>query len=210
MKKLVMFALVATIGFTSFANASETKKMMGDAGKGKALSASCAACHGADGNSTNPEWPKLAGQGESYLIKQLTEYRNGKRMNAVMNGMAKAIKSDEDVMHLAAYYANSEAKSGQAKNKDIVAEGESIYRGGIAEAGVAACSACHGPTGSGNPSAKFPKVSGQHVKYSVTQLQYFKLGERNNDTGKMMRNMAKKMSTAQMEAVSEYMAGLRD
>ncbi|MEH6455085.1 MAG: c-type cytochrome [Cocleimonas sp.] len=209
MKKLVMFALVATIGLTSFANASEAKKM-GDADKGKALSASCAACHGADGNSSNPEWPKLAGQGESYLIKQLTEYRNGKRKNAVMNGMAAAIKSDEDVMHLAAYYANSKAKPGQAKNKDIVAEGESIYRGGIVEAGVAACSACHGPTGSGNPTAKFPKVSGQHAKYSLTQLQYFKSGERNNDTGKMMRNMAKKMSTAQMEAVSEYMAGLRD
>lgn len=210
MNKLVMFALVATIGLTSFTNASETKKMMGDAEKGKALSASCAACHGADGNSSNPEWPKLAGQGESYLIKQLTEYRNGKRKNAVMNGMAAGIKSDEDVMHLAAYYASSEAKPGQAKNKDIIAEGESIYRGGIVEAGVAACSACHGPTGSGNPTAKFPKISGQHAKYSLTQLQYFKSGERNNDTGKMMRNMAKKMSTAQMEAVSEYMAGLRD
>ena len=209
MKKLVMLVLAATIGLTSFANASEAKKM-GDAEKGKALSASCAACHGADGNSSNPEWPKLAGQGESYLIKQLTEYRNGKRKNAVMNGMAAGIKSDEDVMHIAAYYASVEAKPGQAKNKDIVVEGESIYRGGIVEAGVAACSACHGPTGSGNPAAKFPKVSGQHAKYSLTQLQYFKSGERNNDMGKMMRNLAKKMSTAQMEAVSEYMAGLRD
>ena len=209
MKKLVMFALVAIIGFTSFANASETKKM-GDAGKGKALSASCAACHGADGNSSNPEWPKLAGQSEAYLIKQLTEYRNGKRKNAVMNGMAAAIQSDEDVMHLATYYANSEAKPGEAKNKDIVVEGQSIYRGGIVEACVAACSACHGPTGSGNPAAKFPKVSGQHAKYSTMQLQYFKSGERNNDSGKMMRNLAKKMSTAQMEAVSEYMSGLRD
>ena len=145
MKKLVMFALAATIGLTTFANASEAKKM-GDADKGKALSASCAACHGADGNSSNPEWPKLAGQSESYLIKQLTEYRNGKRKNAVMNGMAAGIESDEDVMHLAAFYANSEAKPGEAKNKDIIAEGESIYRGGIAEAGVAACSACHGNT----------------------------------------------------------------
>ncbi len=204
-----MLALVITIGLASFANASEEKKM-GDADKGKALSASCAACHGADGNSSNPEWPKLAGQSESYLIKQLTDYRNDKRKNAVMSSMAKAIKSDEDVLHLAAFYANSEAKEGQAKNKDIVSEGESIYRGGIVEAGVAACSACHGPTGKGNPTAKFPKVSGQHATYALAQLQLFKSGERNNDTGKMMRNMAKKMSTAQMEAVSEYMAGLRD
>ena len=204
-----MLALVVTIGLTSFANASEKKKM-GDADKGKALSASCAACHGADGNSSNPEWPKLAGQSESYLIKQLMDYRNDKRKNAVMSSMAKAIESDDDVLHLAAFYAKSAAKEGKAKNKDVVSEGESIYRGGIVEAGVAACSACHGPTGSGNPTAKFPMVSGQHATYAVTQLQLFKSGERNNDTGKMMRNMAKKMSTAQMEAVSEYMAGLRD
>ena len=209
MKKLVMLALVVTIGLTSLANASE-EKIMGDAEKGKALSTSCAACHGSDGNSSNPEWPKLAGQSESYLIKQLMDYRSDKRKNAVMSSMAKAIESDEDVLHLAAFYANSEAKEGKAKNKNIVADGESIYRGGIVEAGVAACSACHGPAGSGIPAAKFPKVSAQHATYSVIQLQLFKSGERNNDTGKMMRNMAKKMSTAQMEAVSEYMAGLRD
>lgn len=204
-----MFALVATIGFSSFAKADEAKKI-GDAEKGKALSVSCSACHGADGNSTNPEWPKLAGQNEAYLIKQLTEYRNDKRKNAVMTATAKAIASDEDVLHLAAYFASQTGKPGKAKNPEIVANGESIYRGGIVDAGVAACSACHGPTGSGNPTAKFPSVSGQHAKYALIQLQAFKSGERNNDTGKMMRNMAHKMSTAQMEAVAEYMAGLSD
>lgn len=209
MKKLVMFALASIIGLTGLANASETKKM-GDAEKGKTLSASCAACHGADGNSTNPEWPKLAGQSEAYLVKQLMEYRSNKRKNAVMNGMAAGIQSDQDVIDIAAYFASVKATPGKASNKELVAIGESIYRGGIVDAGVAACSACHGPTGSGNPTAKFPKVSGQHAKYSVIQLQAFKSGERNNDTGKMMRNMAKKMSTAQMEAVAEYMAGLRD
>lgn len=209
MKKLVILTLIVLNGFTSFANASEVKQL-GDTEKGKTLSASCAACHGADGNSTNPEWPKLAGQSESYLIKQLTEYRNDKRKNAVMSSMAKAIESDEDVLHLAAYYSNSSGTPGKAKDVALMSEGESIYRGGIVEAGVAACSACHGPTGSGNPAAKFPRVSGQHAKYALMQLQAFKSGERNNDTGKMMRNMAKKMSTAQMEAVSEYMAGLRD
>ena len=209
MKKLVMFALFSMIGFTSIANANDAKKM-GDVEKGKALSASCAACHGADGNSTNPEWPKLAGQGEAYLIKQLTEYRSGKRKNAVMNGMAAGIKSDEDVTHIAAYYASIKTTTGKASKQELIVEGEAIYRGGIVESGVAACAACHGPTGSGNPAAKFPKVSSQHAKYSVMQLQMFKSGERNNDTGKMMRNMAKKMSDAQMEAVAEYMAGLRD
>lgn len=204
-----MFALVATIGFSAFANAGEKAKV-GDAEKGKALSASCAACHGADGNSTNPEWPKLAGQGEAYLVKQLMDYRNDRRKNAVMSSMAKAIESDEAVLHIAAYYSNEKATPGTAKNKDILAEGESIYRGGISDAGVAACSACHGPTGAGVPSAKFPKVSGQHAKYATLQLQAFKSGERNNDTGKMMRNMVKRMTDAQMEAVSEYMTGLRD
>lgn len=204
-----MFALFSVFGFTSFASADEAKKM-GDAEKGEALSASCAACHGADGNSTNPEWPKLAGQSEAYLVKQLMEYRSDKRKNAVMNGMAKNIASDQDVMDIAAYYASVKTKPGKASNEELVIEGESIYRGGIVDAGVAACSACHGPTGSGNPAAKFPSVSGQHAAYTVAQLQAFKSGERNNDTGKMMRNLAKKMSTAQMEAVAEYMAGLRD
>lgn len=209
MKKFVMFALAATISFTSVTNASEDKKM-GDADKGKALSESCAACHGADGNSTNPEWPKLAGQSEVYLVKQLMDYRSDKRKDAAMGAMAKAIKTDEDVLHLAAYFANSVAKPGIAKNKELVTAGESIYRGGIVDSGVAACTACHGPTGKGIPSAKFPKVSGQHAKYAAMQLEKFKSGDRNNDTGKMMRNMAKKMSTKQMEAVAEYMAGLRD
>ena len=209
MKKLVMFALFSMMSFSSLATASDDKKT-GDAEKGKTLSASCAACHGADGNSTNPEWPKLAGQGQAYLVKQLMEYRSGKRKNAVMNGMAQNIGSDQDVLDIAAYYASVKTKPGKAANKELVTEGESIYRGGIVSAGVAACAACHGPTGNGNPTAKFPKVSGQHAKYSLTQLQAFKAGERNNDTGKMMRNMAKKMSIREMEAVSEYMAGLRD
>lgn len=208
MKKLIISTLVVFSGLISLANAADVKQ--GDAEKGKELSASCAACHGADGNSTNAEWPKLAGQSELYLIKQLTEYRNDKRKNSVMSAMAKAIESDEDVLHIAAYFSSVEGSPGKAKGAELMAEGESIYRGGIAEAGVAACTACHGPTGAGIPAAKFPKVSGQHAKYSVMQLQAFKLEERNNDSGKMMRNLAKKMSTAQMEAVAEYMAGLRD
>ena len=209
MKKLVLFAFFSVLSYATLANANEAKAT-GDAEKGRALSAPCAACHGVDGNSTNPEWPKLAGQNESYLVKQLMEYRSDKRKNASMNAMAKGIKSDQDVLDIAAYFANSNPKPGKATNKELVTLGEDIYRGGIVESGVAACSACHGPTGSGNPAAKFPKVSGQHAKYSVMQLKAFKSNERDNDTGKMMRNLAKKMSTAQMEAVSEYMAGLRD
>jgi cytochrome c553 len=206
MKKVVILGLVAYLGFSMVANANEAKKSV-DPENGKTLSSTCAACHGADGNSVNPEWPKLAGQGEAYLIKQLSDYRADKRVNAVMTGMAKGIKSDEDVADLAAYFSASKAKPGTA-NKDKIALGEAIYKGGVMSSGVAACAGCHGPTGAGNPAAKFPRISGQHAKYTVDQLKLFKSGARANDTGKMMRNIAVKMTDDQMEAVAEYISGL--
>ena len=208
MKKSVLIGVVTCFALSMLVNASETKKM-GDATKGKALSATCAACHGADGNSVNPECPKLAGQGEAYLVKQLHDYRADKRSNATMTAMAKGIKSDEDVADLAAYFSSSKAKPGTA-NKEKIAAGEAIYKGGVMASGVAACAGCHGPTGSGNPAAKFPKISGQHAKYTVAQLHEFKIGKRANDSGKMMRNIALKMTDAEMEAVAEYISGLRD
>ena len=204
-----MFSLVAIMGFSGAVNASEDKKM-GDASKGKALSATCAACHGADGNSTNPEWPKLAGQNEAYLVKQLMDYRSGKRTNATMNAMAKGIPSDQAVRDISAYFASSKAKPGSAADKDKLALGEQIYRGGVMESGVAACSGCHSPNGAGNPAAKFPKISGQHAQYTIAQLKQFKSEARANDAGKMMRNVALKMTDSQMEAVAEYISGLRD
>lgn len=208
MKIVVMFSLVATLSFNLTASASEVKKEA-DAANGKALSATCAACHGADGNSVNPDWPKLAGQGEAYLVKQLHDYRSDKRQDPSMSAMAKGIKSDADVADIAAYFSSSKAKPGVA-NPDMIAKGEAIYKGGVVSSGVAACAACHGPTGSGNPAAKFPQLSGQHVKYTVTQLMNFKTGKRDNDTGKMMRNVALKMTDAEMTAVAEYISGLRD
>ncbi len=213
MKKSVLFALAAFLVTTFSANtavlASESAKKGGDAAKGKALSATCAACHGADGNSINPAWPKLAGQGEAYLSKQIHDFRSDKRSDPSMTAMAKGIASDADVADLAAYYASEKAKSGTA-NKDLVAEGAAIYRGGVMSSGVAACGACHGPTGAGNTAAKFPKISGQHAQYTIAQLKLFKSGKRSNDTGKMMQNIALKMTDAEMEAVAEYIAGLTD
>ena len=182
----------------------------GDAEKGKALAASCSACHGADGNSTNPEWPKLAGQSEAYLVKQLNDYRSGKRENAVMNGMAKAIPSDEAVEHLAAYFASQAAEPGVADPEAKVEEGRLLYKGGKISTGVTACAACHGPTGNGNDGAKFPKISGQHSKYLMTQLRDFREGTRANDSNKMMQDIANRMSDKDMRAVVEYIAGLRD
>ncbi len=207
MKKAILFALATSfVGTAVFANESAKT---GDATKGKTLSAVCAACHGADGNSSNPDWPKLAGQGEAYIVKQLHDFREDKRAEATMTPMAKGIATDEDVLHLAAYFS-SQKQTGGTANKDKVAAGEKIYRGGIMASGVAACSGCHGPTGMGNPPAKYPRISGQHAKYIAKQLKAFRSGSRTNDPGKMMRNIAAKMSDAEIEAVAEYIAGLHD
>lgn len=206
MKKVMMLVLIACLGSTVMANES---LKVGDATKGKEVSTTCVACHGADGNSVNPGWPKLAGQGEGYLVKQLTDYRSNKRNDPTMTAMAKGIASDADVRNLAAYYASQKAKAGTA-NKEKVAAGEAIYKGGNLTTGVAACAACHSPTGSGNVAAKFPKIAGQHAKYTVTQLKAFKSGKRANDVGKMMRNIAKNMTDAEMDAVAEYISGLGD
>lgn len=207
MKKAIIFALATSFISTAVLANESAKK--GDASKGKAASAVCSACHGADGNSANPDWPKLAGQGEAYLIKQLHDFRADKRAEATMTPMAKGIASDEDVLNLAAYFSGQKQKAGTA-NKDKVVAGGKIYRGGIMASGVAACSGCHGPTGAGNTAAKFPKIAGQHTKYLVKQLKAFRSGTRTNDTGKMMRNVVAKMSDSEIEAVAEYVAGLRD
>jgi len=207
MKKAILFALATS--FTSTVVLANEPVKTGDATKGKAVSAVCSACHGADGNSVNPDWPKIAGQGEAYLVKQLHEFRSDKRAEATMTPMAKGIASDEDVLHLAAYFASQKQTSATA-NKDKVTAGEKIYRGGILASGVAACSGCHGPSGEGNTAAKFPKIAGQHSKYAITQLKAFRSGTRNNDTGKMMRNVVAKMSDAEIEAVAEYISGLHE
>lgn len=177
-----------------------------DPAKGKTLSATCAACHGADGNSVNPVWPKLAGQHAKYLYKQLTDFKDGNRSNAQMSPMAASL-SDEDMADIAAYFSSQKTKRGAA-NPDLIEAGEKIYRAGDAETGVAACMACHGPTGAGNPGALYPALSGQHAEYIKIQLNAFKAGTRSNDINKVMRTIAGSMTTEQIEAVSEYIQGL--
>lgn len=178
----------------------------GDAAAGQTKAATCAACHNADGNSVNPDWPKLAGQSPGYISKQLNDFKSGARQNATMAPMAAPL-SEADIADLAAYFSAQKQQPGAA-SADLVAQGEAIYRAGDAETGVAACTACHGPTGAGNPAAKFPRVSGQHGKYLVGQLQAFKAGTRANDPNTMMRSIASRMSDAQMAAVADYMSGL--
>ncbi|WP_018950925.1 MULTISPECIES: cytochrome c [unclassified Thioalkalivibrio] len=179
----------------------------GDPQRGQELSQSCAACHQADGNSVNPEWPKLAGQHPKYTTKQLQDYKSERRVNSLMLGQVANL-DEQDMRDLAAFYAEQSISSGTA-DEEVVERGEQIYRGGIPSQNVAACIACHGPNGNGNPEAMFPAVAGQHAQYSADQLRYFRSGDRANDNGRMMRNVARNMSDSDIEAVSQYMAGLQ-
>jgi cytochrome c553 len=176
-----------------------------DLARGQQLATTCAACHAADGSRGTPANPILAGQHPEYLAKQLSEFKAGKRKNAVMQGMSAAL-SDEDMKHLAAFYASKTAKAGFAKNKDSIVLGETIYRGGILAKGIPACSGCHSPNGAGIP-AQYPRLSGQHADYTNAQLQAFRSGLRANNA--QMSGIASKMNDAEMAAVADYIAGLR-
>ncbi len=176
-----------------------------DPAKGQALAATCQACHTADGSRGAPANPILQGQHPEYIVKQLTEFKAGKRANPIMKGMATPL-SDEDMKHLAAFYSGKRAKPGFAKNKDTVYLGEKIYRGGIAERKVPACAGCHSPTGAGIP-AQYPRVGGQHAEYTEAQLVAFRAGQRDNSP--QMTAIAGKMNDREIKAVADYMAGLR-
>lgn len=202
MKKVFLVAAaLAVMGTASSAFAA------GDAAAGQAKAAACAACHGPDGNSFNPEWPKLAGQHPDYIVKQLKDFKAGVRQNPLMSPMAAPL-SDQDILDLAAFFSSQKTQLGEA-DPNLVAAGEKLYRGGNVASGVSACAACHSPTGTGNPAAMFPRVSGQYAAYVAKQLQDFKTGARTNDAGQMMRNIASKMTDEEIQAVASYMQGLR-
>jgi cytochrome c553 len=184
-----------------------------DAAKGKAVADQvCAACHAGDGNSQVAANPKLAGQIYEYLHKQLANFKgqDGKkaeRDNAVMAGMVANLSPD-DMRNVAAFYAQQKLKPAAAKDKELAALGQKIYRGGNLSTGVAACSGCHGPTGAGMPS-QYPRISGQFAEYVEAQLKAFRSGARANDPNGMMRSVAARMSDREIQAVSDYVAGLR-
>lgn len=172
----------------------------------------CVACHSADGNSLLPENPKLAGQHEDYLYKQMREFKGWDgaapvRENAIMGAMVAGLE-DEDMKGLAKYFASFELQPESSKNLETMELGQQIWRGGIASKGVPACAACHGPAGAGLP-AQYPRLSGQFADYSAAQLKAFRDGGRDNDPNRMMRMIALKMTDAEMNAVSDYAAGLR-
>ena len=210
MKSMTKFLFAA---FTSvlmvgsvFAADAAPKAAKPDLAKGEAIVAGvCAACHAADGNSMIPANPKLAQQHPEYILKQLQEFKSGKRANPVMMGFA-AQMSPEDMRNVAYFVASKTASPGFAKEKETVALGEKIYRGGIADRQIAACAGCHGPNGSGMP-AQYPRLSGQHADYTVSQLTQFRDGVRKNSV--QMTQVAAKMNDREIKAVSDYIAGLR-
>lgn len=202
MKKFVVIAATcALFGSATVALAA------GDPAAGKAKSATCAACHNADGNSAISQYPKLAGQGEGYLLKQLQDYKSGARVNAIMAGMVAPL-SPQDMEDLSAYFASQQIARGAA-DPALAPVGEAIFRGGNLNSGVSACMACHGPNGAGIPAAKFPVIAAQHAEYTELQLKAFRAMERANDAGQMMRSIAAKMTDAEIKAVSSYIQGLQ-
>ena len=173
----------------------------------KSVANVCAACHGVDGNSAISANPKLSGQHPEYLYKQLTNFKSGARANAVMSGMAGML-SDADMHLVAEYYSKQTLSLGQAKTNGSGSLGEKIYRAGIQANAVPACASCHGPTGDGLP-VKYPRLGGQHTEYVLNQLRQFRLGARANDEAKVMRTIAAKLTDQEMEAVADYIQGLR-
>lgn len=199
MRKILAVATMAAALGTSGAALAE-----GSVEAGEEKSAVCAACHGPDGNSFNPEWPSLAGQHAGYLAAQLEAFKEGRRENPLMSPMAMGL-SAQDVLDLAAFYA-AQSPAALEADAELVEHGRSLYLGGDLERGVTACIACHGPTGRGNPMADYPVVAGQHATYTRMTLQEYAAGTRRNV---MMQEIAARMSSEDKEAVAAYLQGLR-
>lgn len=175
------------------------------AGEAKANSI-CLACHGPQGNSIVPMWPKLAGQHPEYIRKQLADFQAGNRVNDQMTPMAMPL-TQQEILDVAAYYA-TQAQTGGEADPALAKLGESLYRAGNAESGVPACAGCHGPAGMGQGLAKFPRIAGQHADYIKQTLAYFRDSERANDPNGMMRGAAARMTDREIAAVSQYVQGL--
>ncbi len=221
MKLFAHFLLAALLGATAgpgfaaddpaaaapAATVQPAKPAKPDLAKGEAAytAKACASCHNADGNSAIAANPKLAQQHPEYILKQLQEYKSGKRKNAVMNGMAATL-NDQEMRDIAWFVGSKKQKPGFAKEKDLVALGEKIYRGGIGDRQIPACAGCHSPNGAGVPS-QYPRLGGQHAEYTATQLVQFRDGVRLNSA--QMNGVAAKLNDREIKAVSDYIAGLR-
>ena len=202
MNKFVVAVVSAVVSVT----APSLLLAQGDAAAGQAKSALCASCHGSDGNSALAINPKLAGQNAAYIVKQLMDFKSGVRADPIMAAMVLSL-SEQDMQDIAAWYS-SQTVSLQGENPDSLELGETLYRAGNQEIAVAACSACHSPTGQGNAPAGFPSLSGQHAEYTLKQLKSFRTGERANDINAMMRTIVERFTDKELEALASYVSGL--
>ncbi len=210
MKQAIAMAAAASLLAASGVYANETAApaaAKADPAKAQQIvNTICVGCHGADGNSPLPANPRLSGQHAAYLTKQLQNFKSGERANPIMMGMAAGL-SPEDMKNLGAYFSDQKPVPTAAKDKELAAKGEKIYRGGIMSASIPACAGCHGQNGAGIP-AQYPRLAGQYGEYIEAQLKIFRTAERANDPNKMMQGVAARMSDAEIKAVSEYISGL--
>jgi len=208
--KIKLAPLFAIAGLALFATQVQANSLVeGSADDGKAKALTCTACHGAEGNSISALWPNIAGQNASYLQAQLMSFKDGSRMDPLMSSQAMML-SEEDIADLAVYFESLPAAAQSVADASTVDRGEALYRGGNTDTGVAACLACHGPTGRGNPAAKYPALQGQHAAYTAKQLNDYAAGTRETD-GKtsIMRDIAARLSKEDIAALSSYVQGLR-
>ena len=202
-----LFVLVASLLAATQLQAESLVDGSAEAGKAKALT--CSACHGAEGNSVNPLWPNTAGQHAKYVVTQLQAFKNGNRMDPLMTSQAMLL-SDQDMADLAVYFEGLPGAVQAVANPELVDRGESLYRGGNLEKGVAACLGCHGPTGRGNAAAEYPSLQGQHAAYTAKQLGDYASGTRKTG-GKtqIMQSIAARLSKEDIKALASYLQGLR-
>lgn len=201
--------LLLTSSMFAVAAANGEPLVEGSAEAGQARSVTCAACHGPDGNSANPAWPSIAGQNAPYILKQLEAYKSGSRADPLMTSQAMPL-SEQEMRDLAVYYAAQVAAPKAVAAPETINKGEALYRGGDAENRVAACLACHGPTGRGNPAAAYPMLKGQHATYTATQLRNYANGQRKSDgPTRVMREVAARLNESDIVAVASYIQGLK-
>lgn len=200
-KLVATLSLVVALGWTVSALGAGSKEA------GQAKSVTCAACHGVDGTSVNPEWPNLAGQHPSYFDGQARAFRGGQRENMLMTPMAATL-TDEDIADLAAYFAAQPIRGGEADPARLKL-GQRVYRTGKPDLHVMACAGCHGPAGRGILPAAFPSIQGQHATYVAAQLRAYRSGSRTTDPNQMMRNVAATLTDEEIDAVASFVQGLR-
>lgn len=208
--KIKLAPLFAMAGLVLAGYQAQAESLVdGSADAGKARALTCTACHGVEGNSANPMWPNLAGQHAPYVAAQLQAFRDGTRQDPLMSAQAMAL-SDDDIANLAVYFESLPGAAQAVANPAVVENGEALYRGGNVDTGVAACMACHGPTGAGNPAAGYPALKGQHAAYTAKQLLAYADGLRETDgKTRIMRDIAARLSKEEIEAISSYVQGLK-